>query len=217
MSYIPSSKLSKIKGVDKKKKKEIAFRLMNLFVSQLIDYGVIHGDPHEGNIGYNIKYDKFVFYDLGNIIEINEDFKINIKNLFFEIMTENVDASIKLIKQNKYFEVRDENQLRMYIKKYMEYIKTIDIKVFTSDLNNIDKKTLNAIPVKVNSVVFRIVRAFSLIEGICKDLDPEFSYSDIMKQYSQSYSQDIEFIDYKAKTDFKYLLSIFIEMLEKNT
>ncbi len=132
-------------------------------------------------------------------------------------MTENVDASIKLIKQNKYFEVRDENQLRMYIKKYMEYIKTIDIKVFTSDLNNIDKKTLNAIPVKVNSVVFRIVRAFSLIEGICKDLDPEFSYSDIMKQYSQSYSQDIEFIDYKAKTDFKYLLSIFIEMLEKNT
>lgn len=214
MSFIPSIKLTDIKNhLSKEKKSEIAYRLMDFFVLQMIEKGVIHGDPHEGNIGYNIEYDKFVIYDLGNIITVNSRFRTLIKQFIFEIMVENIDSAISVLTKIDYVDVRDEKTLKIYLQKYVEYIKTIDIKVFTKELNEADAKTFKKIPIKLDGIIFRLIRVFGLVEGICKDLDPDFNYNSVFLKYVNVLSSDPEFVDYKIKTDIKFILESFLKNL----
>jgi ubiquinone biosynthesis protein len=214
MSFIPSIKLAEIKNhLSKEKKSEIAYRLMDFFVLQMIDHGVIHGDPHEGNIAYNIEHDKFVIYDLGNIITVNERFRTLIKQFIFEIMIENIDSAIQVLTKIDYVDVRDEKTLKIYLQKYVEYIKTIDIKVFTKNLNEADSKTFKKIPIKLDGIIFRLIRVFGLVEGICKDLDPDFNYNSVFLKYVNVLSSDPQFVDYKIKTDIKFILESFLKNL----
>lgn len=214
MTFIPSIKLTEIKDkLSKEKKSEIAYKLMDFFVTQMIENGVIHGDPHEGNIGYNIEQDKFVIYDLGNIITVNTKFRSLIKQFIFEIMVENIDSATTVLSKIDYVEIRDEQTLKIYLKKYVEYIKTIDISVFTKNLNEADAKTFQKMPIKLDGIIFRLIRVFGLVEGICKDLDPDFNYNSVFLKYVNMLSSDVEFIDYKIKNDIKYILNGFMKNL----
>lgn len=207
MSYIPSIKLTEIKdSLSSEKKSELAYRLMDFFITQMIEHGVIHGDPHEGNIGYNIEQDKFVIYDLGNMITVNSKFRSLIKQFIFEIMVENIDSATSVLSKIDYVDIRDEETLKIYLRKYVEYIKTIDISVFTKNLNEADSKTFQKIPVKLDGIIFRLIRVFGLVEGICKDLDSDFNYNTVFLKYVNMLTSDVEFIDYKIKNDIKYIL-----------
>lgn len=214
MSYVPSVKFSTLKDkLDYEERKQIAFDLMDLFLTQLMDYGILHGDPHEGNICYNETYNKFVMYDLGNVIHVSENFRNSLKKFFFELMIENTSSAFEILKDMDYIEIRDEASVKQYLQKYMEYMKTIDITIFTNELKSLDKDTIISIPIKLDSVVFRIIRSFGLIEGICKELDEEFNYIPLFYKYSRVLSQDAEFIDYKVRNDIKIILNLLKDVL----
>ena len=214
MSFVPSIKLTEIDDkLSPEKKSEIAYRLMDFFVLQMIENGVIHGDPHEGNIGYSLENDKFVVYDLGNIITVNLRFRSLIKRFIFEIMVENIDSAVDILNKIEYVDVRDEESLKVYLVKYVEYIKTIDIKVFTKDLDDADAKTFKKIPIKLDGIIFRLIRVFGLVEGICKDLDPSFNYNAVFLKYVNLLTNDPEFLDYKIKNDIKFVLQSFLKNL----
>lgn len=214
MSFVPSIKLTEINDkLSPEKKSEIAYRLMDFFVLQMIENGVIHGDPHEGNIGYSLENDKFVVYDLGNIITVNLKFRSLIKRFIFEIMVENIDSAVDILNKIEYVDVRDEESLKVYLVKYIEYIKTIDIKVFTKDLDEADARTFKKIPIKLDGIIFRLIRVFGLVEGICKDLDPGFNYNAVFLKYVNLLTNDPEFLDYKIKNDIKFVLQSFLKNL----
>jgi len=207
MDYEPACKISDVKhGMMKKQRSELAFKLMDVFVMSLITSGVIHGDPHEGNIG--IRDDKIVLYDYGSVITISSELKSQMKQLVFELMTENIDAAMDVIKRMNVITVRDEAALKLYLEKYILYFKTLDVNVFkfSKDENYKD------LPVKFDGVIFRLIRAFGMIEGICKDLDPEFNYNTVFMKYVDILIVDPAFIKYKMRSDvglvFRYILKM---------
>lgn len=211
MEYVPSAKFSALKPkLTKEQRSRLAYKLMDVFVQQFINDGVLHGDPHEGNIGVSTD-GKIVMYDMGHIITIGDDTKRLMKQLFFEIMVENTDAAMEVVKRlDKLIEVRDEKKLKTYINKYIQYIKTIDINVLkVSDSSS----AFETLPVKFDGVIFRLIRVFGLIEGICKDLDADFSYSNVFMQYSDSLLGDNDFIEYKVRADLKAMLSSVMNIL----
>jgi len=204
MSYVPSRKIDPL--VDSKK----ANMLMELFVKQLLYHGLLHGDPHISNIAissleeeneYNIKW---VFYDHGNIIRIDKKTQSLMKILIFEIMTENVDGVIDAIrKMPDIIEIKNEGGIEDYIKKYIRYVKTIDLSVFK------DIKDTDMLPVKFASIIFEIVRVFGIVEGICVSLDPGFKYDTIFLKYVDTLIIDRDFLDYKIKKDLELLRTWF--------
>lgn len=207
MEYVPCFKFQQVKTMlSQKQRSSLASRLMNFFVYQFINVGVIHGDPHEGNIGVNSK-GELVVYDLGQLIVIDAKLKSLMKRLLFEIMTENVDASIVLIKQlDRYIEIRDETKLRAYVQQYVQYLKTIDISVFQlADHQNL--------PVIFDGQIFKLIRAFGIVEGICKDLDPDFNYTSVFVKNLDQLINDPGFLDYKTKSDLKLLLNRMAKLI----
>lgn len=204
MTYVESVRLYNL-NFPSSKKKQIAYDLMDTFLFQLIEKGVVHGDPHEGNVGYNIKEEKFVFYDLGNVLFVDKEFRTNIKLFIYYLYFENIVESINILKKIKYITINDELMLELYLRKYSKYIKTVDISIM-----NLDSKLLQSVPVKFDITILQVIRVFGLIEGICKSLDPEFNYTEIFLKYILS---DSVFIEQKISDDIKSILELMMKNL----
>lgn len=210
MDYIPSKKFSVAKKtLTREERSALAYKFMDLVVQQFITDGLVHGDPHEGNIGVSDD-GKLVVYDLGNIVTIDPSLRTLMKQLIFEIMVENIDAAIDVMKRISLIDIRDENRLRVYLLKYVQYIKTIDVKV----LQVSDKEVFEKLPVKFDGIIFRLIRVFGIIEGICKELDPSFNYNSVFVKYLDTLVLDQDFVDYKIRSDILSMLNIAMKVLK---
>ena len=200
MEYVPSTKFRNNKDP------KYASMLMDIFIQQFLQNGFIHGDPHEGNIALGLDKNSVVMYDLGHMICLDPKMQSQMKILVFEIMTENVDGVINVMKKMpQLIEIRQEKELKNYIKKYIQYIKTIDIKVLKTMAVNESE-----IPVRFGGTIYEIVRVFGIIEGICLELDPTFNYESIFIKYLDVLLLDSDFISYKFQKDMRSLFEMII-------
>lgn len=204
MSYVPSVKLTTSSATSRS---SLAYSLMDTFVQHFLQHGLIHGDPHEGNVALSSVDDSIlVMYDLGHVVQLNDHIRSLMKILVFEIMTENVDGVIDVIERMpEIITIRDKTNIRNFIIQYIEYIKTIDIRVLTS-LDSRDKD----LPLVFSSTVFEIVRIFGIVEGICVTLDPEFEYSQVFFKYVDQLMLDRDFLEYKVSQDMAKMISWII-------
>jgi predicted unusual protein kinase regulating ubiquinone biosynthesis (AarF/ABC1/UbiB family) len=209
MEYIPSVKLT-AKGNGASAKSAVAYALMDLFIQQFLQHGVLHGDPHEGNVALGSdagdgEVPSFVLYDFGHIVQLDSKLRSLMKMLVFEIMIENVDGVVDVLKKMPdIIEIRDESTVRSYISKYIEYVKSIDVKVLKSIA--VDSESM---PIKFSNTIFEIVRVFGIIEGICLELDPTFEYEKVFIKYMDTLILDADFIEYKIKSDISRLFTFF--------
>lgn len=206
MSYVPSIKISDA-YTDKEKKKKLAAALMDSFIRQFLFTGIIHGDPHPGNVALSPDKTNFVMYDFGHIVELDADTMNIMKLLVFELMSENVNSVMRLMTDiPDLVEIRNETGLTQYIRKYIAYIKTIDVKVLKELTEQSSKINM---PFKFSGKIFEIIRIFGIVEGICLDLDPEFSYDDAFSKYANKLFNDEDFLMLKSKFDLNALIDMF--------
>jgi ubiquinone biosynthesis protein len=189
MEYTPSQQI---------KKPFKAERLINMFLEQLLYEGIIHGDLHSGNFGINTN-DSIVLYDFGNIIRISDQYRTAMRDFVYAVQNENVDSifeNMNLMGMN----IRDEKVTKIFIKQYLEYLKTLDFKSF-----NVSSEMKNTkVPVELDSTTLTILRTYSLLEGLCKDLDPNFSYQEIIGKNLEILFLDLEYILYRIRKDGQF-------------
>jgi predicted unusual protein kinase regulating ubiquinone biosynthesis (AarF/ABC1/UbiB family) len=212
MSYLPSYKISAVKDrMRPQARKELAMRLMDTFIGQLVTDGVMHGDPHEGNLGVAAD-GRIVLYDMGNVIQVDADTRGKLKRMIFEIVTGNMDDAVRLMHTISLFEVRDDVKVKKLLVKYAEYMRTVDVSVMKT--TSFDSEMRRDLPIKFSSTVFRIVRVFGLLEGLCKDLDPEFSYEPVFQKYMQVIGGDSDYVTYKATSDLRKAARALVDFLD---
>ena len=216
MEYVPSEKIRvAMKRLSKPERKVLAEQLMDNFVGQLILSGVMHGDPHEGNMGITAD-NKIVLYDMGNIIQVDLPTRVKLKQLLFHIVSEDFEEAVATMKKISLFDVRDEAKVVKLLEQYSSYLKTMDVNVFMATATT-DSNMRGALPVKFDSTVFRIVRVFGLLEGICKDLDPEFSYQKIFAKYVElvgGMGGETNYVSFKMVSDVRKLAKMVIKSLD---
>jgi ubiquinone biosynthesis protein len=199
MEYIPSIPINKYTG----DKKEFTKKLINAFIEQLVRTGTIHGDPHSGNIGIT-KDNKIVLYDFGNIICISFQDRQYFKELLNYLMVGNKPAIIATLEKLK-IEVTDKDTMNTYIDAYIKYIKTLNL----NELKPLAVQAKNVkIPFKLTGDFFRLVRVFGILEGLCKELDPEFNYTDVLETFSTEILFDTDFMMYKTNKDLSTIMNL---------
>lgn len=197
MQYVPSERFTDAKRhMTPSECSALAHRLMDLILGQLVNEGVTHGDPHEGNIGVDRSTGSLVMYDLGTVLTVNPELRSQLQQLMFELLVENVDGAIEVMRRmTGVMEVRDEGKLRSYLSRYVHYIRSLDVGVFKGLAS--DKDAYDVLPVKFESIVFRLIRVLGLLEGICKDLDPAFDYASALGRHLVNR----DFLEQRARTD----------------
>ena len=191
MEYVPSTKLTEIKD-PKINKKKICEALINSYVIQTMDNGLFHADPHPGNLGFSSR-GKLVFYDFGLLVRLSEELRDGFKNLFGFIITRDtagiVDVLIKLgvIVPT----TTDVSDIELFFENILGYLETLD----GSGIMNDDLAVQLAAekPFVVPTSFVYLAKSFTIIEGICVQLDPEFNYYTYLEPMIQQ--QFIESID----------------------
>ena len=174
MEYVPSTKLTEITD-PKVNNKKICEALINSYVIQTMDNGLFHADPHPGNLGFS-RRGKLVFYDFGLLVRLSEELRNGFKNLFGSIITRDtvgiVDTLIKLgvIVPT----TSDTSDIEMFFDTILNYLETLDGSGIMKD--DLAVQLAAEKPFVVPSSFVYLAKSFSIIEGICLQLDPDFNY-----------------------------------------
>jgi predicted unusual protein kinase regulating ubiquinone biosynthesis (AarF/ABC1/UbiB family) len=159
MQYVPDMKLP-----NDTDKSYVARTLMGFFIEQLLDHGLVHGDPHKGNIGFD-ETSNLILYDFGNVLQFSKSERFYLKELILCLILGNKESIIELLQKLDVIVV-DKEQLCEYIDKYIEYIKTVDINVFREH-----HKENIVLPVKFTGKIFRLLRVYGTVTSILSSID----------------------------------------------
>jgi predicted unusual protein kinase regulating ubiquinone biosynthesis (AarF/ABC1/UbiB family) len=207
MQYIPSTKVNEVKNRD------LSLELMQFFIEQVIDYGVIHADPHPGNIGITDD-GKIVLYDFGQVSSLNSKIVASIKPLIFAIFDRDVKEVTSILIDSEAIILTSSTKgtrkiVEDFVNMVLMYFEKLDIKSFSlsSDMS-LDP------PFKINPQLILVFRSLSLLEGICKQLDPKFSYYNVVEAFIGDMFFDYEYVEHRARKDLSTFFNGVDESVE---
>ena len=174
MEYVEADKITdiQIKNINKKK---VCEALVNSYVIQTMDSGLFHGDPHPGNLGIS-KDGKLVFYDFGLLIELDDDLKQGFTDLFGCIIQRDTKGCVQILIRLGVIvpTSSDISDIEVFFETILGYLENLDGGAIMND--ELAAELAMEKPFVVPTSFVYLAKSFSLIEGICLQLDPDFDY-----------------------------------------
>ena len=174
MEYVEADKITEIKN-KRINRKKVCEALVNSYVIQTMDGGLFHGDPHPGNLAIS-KDGKLVFYDFGLLIELDDELKQGFADLFGCIIKRDTKGVVQiLIKLGVIVPTSsDVSDIEIFFETILGYLETLDGGAIMND--ELAAELAMEKPFVVPTSFVYLAKSFSLIEGICLQLDPDFDY-----------------------------------------
>ena len=186
MEYVQGIKISDLEkltaqGYDLK---EIARRGADAFLKQVLDYGLFHADPHPGNV-FILPDQVICMLDYGMVGRLGQDLKDQLIDLLQGLIERDVD---RIISQLLYSgELTDDSDLKNLKRDLHDFIEDYydivlqDIKVGKLLSEFIDILTHHRIHFPPDFML--LAKALVIMEGVGRQLDPEFNMSSHMRPY----------------------------------
>ena len=140
-----------------------------------------------------------MLYDFGNIIRITPGYKTAIRDFVYGVQTKNLDAVMDNMTKMGMI-VRDREVTKIFVRQYFDYLDTLDLRSFTVNSPEIREKA-SKVPVELDVTTLVILRTYSLLEGLAKEIDPSFSYQNIITKNVETLFLDLEYILYRITKD----------------
>lgn len=192
MEYVPSKKITDI-GTSSSNEK-LSTELMKSFVLMVLNDGYIHCDPHPGNIGLT-ESGKIVLYDYGMIKRFDLNIKEYFRKIFFALMNRSSIDLIDFMLTSKILIAKESGgttleTLTGYETIFLErmlgyiynYLNTLDIKFLMNSIRDDKYIDIDDVPFEFDSQLVYLFKSFSTLEGVCKEIYPDFNYIDFMSE-----------------------------------
>jgi ubiquinone biosynthesis protein len=207
MEYVPCSGMDTFAPDGAALRRDMANRVMDTFVSQLVYKGLVHGDPHSGNLGFDDK-GRLVLYDFGSVIDITTEERQRMKEMIYQLLVGNNRAVSDTLKKLG-VRVLDEGAMEAYIDLYRDYMRTIDVSTIATGAAaaGAAQGPDTPVPVQLTDTFVRLIRVYGMLEGTCKRISADFNYFDLLDNYIDELFFDEEFISYKIAEDVRSLFA----------
>lgn len=187
MERVDSTKITSIKkSSDKKKAVKL---LIDCFIKQILNDGYLHADPHPGNIGF--VNDSIVMYDFGLTIDITNLIKDSFNDILLSLIERDAVLLTDILIQSKLIIPKsDKTNIVFFFQSIFELFPPID-NIENMELNvNETMETLQDLgysdrnrPFLVSNDLIYLGKSLSLVDGICRKLDPEYKPLEYIKPY----------------------------------
>ncbi len=161
------------------------------FLKQVFIYGLFHADPHPGNI-HVLPGNVICIFDFGMVGRLDEDLKLHLTELLLCVLHRDVD---RLIMQLLYSgELHDESNLRELKRDLTEFIDDYydillqDLKVGKLLIDFVE--ILTEYQIKFPPNLLLLSRALFVMEGLGKQLDPDFNMVEQIKPFAEQIIKD---------------------------
>jgi len=184
MEYVEGVKISEKEQLVKagQNLKRIADNGAQAFLAQFLNYGLFHGDPHPGNI-LVLEHETICFLDLGMVGYVNDELKQQLTNLLVGLYRQDIDliASVMLSSREKNKELNLpalKRDLAEFIDDYYQLpLARINIRKLINEFIYLMKKH----HIKFPADLMLFAKALITIEGIGRQLDPDFNLVEHIK------------------------------------
>lgn len=202
MEYVPSIKINDLHKIKEARldSEKISEKLLQCFFTQVVQYGFVHIDPHPGNVGLTID-GKIVFYDYGMFVKLDGTLKDNIKSLFLAMYDRDVNEVSQLLIDLEIINVEPSkvSSFKKFIASFLDYIDNLDIDNFK--LSYLDKIDQSEMQFLISSKFILLLRGITILEGVCKSLNPDFNYREILDPFISDFIIDIQYLERRGRKD----------------
>ena len=171
--------------------KVIAWNGADNFLKQVFIHGLFHADPHPGNI-HVMPGNVICIFDFGMVGRLDEDLKLHLTELLLCVLHRDVD---RLIMQLLYSgELHDESNLKSLKRDLTEFIDDYydillqDLKVGKLLIDFVE--ILTEYQIKFPSNLLLLSRALFVMEGLGRQLDPDFNMVEQIKPFAEQVIKD---------------------------
>jgi len=170
-------------NIDPVKVSEVGLRL---FVSQILDYGFFHADPHAGNI--LVKKDgKIVFIDFGAVGKIQPNDKEILESLIVSFVAKNSHKIVRYLKKMAVsYEIPDERRFENDVEDILNFVHSsslqdINVQVIINKMKDILKDNRLHMP----DYFYLLFKGISLIEGVGRTINPDLDIVKSLHPYTR--------------------------------
>ncbi len=179
LNYIKGIKITDIKKLKEKNidLKKLAFKLDLTFIRMLLRNDIFHADPHPGNLAVSDD-GKIILYDFGMVGKLDEETRFKLLKLYDGLISKDADLIMdSLLDLNALSPAANRGIIR----------KGIELSIANLSGRNVNEMDISELFEIANNVIFEFpfhlprelvlyMRMSSLLEGICKTLDPNFKF-----------------------------------------
>jgi predicted unusual protein kinase regulating ubiquinone biosynthesis (AarF/ABC1/UbiB family) len=209
MEYVPTMKIDNVKAIQSLSfnRERIAQKLVELFIMQVIDFGMVHIDPHPGNVGITDK-GKIVFYDFGMVLDLDLKIKEKFTSFLIAVYDKDINTICTIAIEMGLIVVEPQNipYFKTFLISFLSYVENADIEEFKiSYINKINKTST---PFLISSKFVLLLRGISILEGVCKKLDPNFNFKKTLDPYIDQFIVDVNYFEARAISDIKLITKV---------
>ena len=212
IEYISGCKITDIAqleawGLDPKR---IAEKGMDIYLTQIFEYGLFHADPHPGNI--LIKPNgKIVLLDFGMVGKLMTHQKFAFAGVFINLAKQDARAMASNLRKLAIdSEIEDMRSFEYDLHELIEEFVVLDAAgdMGMADLTERLQKIIYTYRLEMPGVVFLILRALVILEGIGNTLHPEFQSLEYIRPYGVKILAE-EYSVSNINSELAYTLSEF--------
>jgi len=159
---------------------------LRLFVSQILDYGFFHADPHAGNI--LVKKDgRVVFIDFGAVGKIQPNDKEILESLIVAFVAKNSNKIVRSLKKMAVsYEIPDERRFENDVEEVLNFVhstslKNIDPHIIINKMKDVLKDNQLYMP----DYFYLLFKGIGLIEGVGRTINPDLDIVKSLHPYTK--------------------------------
>ena len=159
---------------------------LRLFVSQILDYGFFHADPHAGNI--LVKKDgRVVFIDFGAVGKIQPNDKEILESLIVAFVAKNSNKIVRSLKKMAVsYEIPDERRFENDVEEVLNFVhstslKNIDPHIIIYKMKDVLKDNQLYMP----DYFYLLFKGIGLIEGVGRTINPDLDIVKSLHPYTK--------------------------------
>jgi predicted unusual protein kinase regulating ubiquinone biosynthesis (AarF/ABC1/UbiB family) len=184
MEYLPGIKINdtarlEAQGIDLH---ELSYRLMSCFLIQVLRNGHFHADPHSGNVAVD-RRGNIIFYDLGASIDL-DGAQDHLTEAMSAVVAKDSGALVRALTDLQVIKsIGCKSLVRKAFERFFVYVEEGDLSNFHASMANEQLFSRNNDRVfKFTASFVYLVRSLTMLEGICKVLDPTFDFETAFNQ-----------------------------------
>ncbi|MBJ6111683.1 AarF/ABC1/UbiB kinase family protein [Hymenobacter sp. BT523] len=157
---------------------------MDIYLTQIFEFGVFHADPHPGNV--LVRPDgTVVLIDFGMVGRLTKQQKYAFAGVFIGMARQDARSmALNFRRLALTAEIPDMRAFESDLSQLIEDFATLDVKEMSmSDLADALQTVIYNYKLQVPGAVFLILRALVILEGIGKVLHPSFNTFEFVRPY----------------------------------
>lgn len=191
------------------KPEDVVARGLDLFLTQVLDHGFFHADPHPGNL-LVLKTGQIAFIDFGTMGSMMPKEKEELEDFISHFMAQDIRRLIDSIKKMSIrFKIADEKKLEKDIQAFFDLLDSTSLdKIEVKELLGKFSAILNDNEILMPEHLYLLVRGIVLIEGIGRTLVPDLNIIESLKPYVLKITLSRLSPEYLKKTGIKLLRTL---------